>query len=254
MPILENLFSAISRKLLPTSCIVCESYQELALCTKCNLQLIANNLLNYECCKQCGIHLRAYEITQRLCQSCLNSPPFFDESYCLDRYDGSLQKALIQLKYQKRLAMAQGLALAWNQSTLGLIDFSGIRYLLPVPLSTEKLCWRGFNQSWELAKRINCSSSIEKNPHVLMRHHELEAQAGKNWRHRQSHVRDSFFINPQYVTSLQNEVVIVFDDVMTSGATLNEIARILKDNGASRVINWVLLRTTQAVTSKAPYV
>lgn len=254
MPIFENIFSAIARKLLPTSCIVCETYQELALCTECNLQITANCLLNYECCKQCGINLKANEVTQKRCETCFSSPPHFDESYCLDRYDGPLQKALIQFKYQKRLAMAQGLGLAWNQSALATIDCSGIRYLLPVPLSVEKLCWRGFNQSWELAKLISCPSSIEKNPHVLMRHHELESQTGKNWGQRRSNVHNRFFINPQYVASLENQVVIVFDDVMTSGATLNEIARILKDNGASRVINWALLRTTQAVTSRAQYV
>jgi ComF family protein len=254
MPIFENIFSAIARKLLPTSCIICETHQERALCTECHLQITANCLLNYECCKQCGISLKANEIPQQRCQTCLSSPPYFDKSYCLDRYDGPLQQALIQFKYQKRLAVAHGLALAWNQSALGSMNFAGVRYLLPVPLSTEKLCWRGFNQSWELAKLISCPSSIEKNPHVLMRHHELESQTGKNWGQRQSHVRDRFFINPQYAASLKNEVVIVFDDVMTSGATLNEIARILKDNGASRVINWALLRTTQAPTSRAQYV
>jgi predicted amidophosphoribosyltransferase len=51
-----------------------------------------------------------------------------------------------------------------------------------------------------------------------------------------------FYINPQHRGHLESATVIVFDDVMTSGATLNEIARVLKDNGASRVINWVLLR------------
>ena len=251
MTIFENLFSAISRKLLPTSCIICESFQDLTLCAKCSRQLATSCLLNYECCRQCGIHLHRHELEQKRCQHCLNTPPYFDESYCLDRYDGSLQKALVQFKYQKRLAMAHGLALAWNQSTLRLMDHSGIRYLLPVPLSGEKLCWRGFNQSWELAKRIQCQSSIEKNPHILLRHHDLKQQVGKNWKYRQSNIQNMFHINPRYIKSLKNETVIIFDDVMTSGATLNEIARILKDNGVSKVINWVLLRTMQPARSKA---
>jgi predicted amidophosphoribosyltransferase len=50
-----------------------------------------------------------------------------------------------------------------------------------------------------------------------------------------------------HIAAVQNKTVIVFDDVMTSGATLNEIARILKDNGVSRVINWVLLRATRPI-------
>ena len=66
-----------------------------------------------------------------------------------------------------------------------------------------------------------------------------------------------FYVPTQYQSTLENQTIIVFDDVMTSGATLNEIARILKDNGASRVINWVLLRTavlsnTQLMTREAP--
>ena len=56
-------------------------------------------------------------------------------------------------------------------------------------------------------------------------------------------IGDMFYINPQFQGQLESASVIVFDDVMTSGATLNEIARVLKDNGVSRVTNWVLLRT-----------
>jgi predicted amidophosphoribosyltransferase len=116
-------------------------------------------------------------------------------------------------------------------------------FLLPVPLSPEKLCSRGFNQSWELARRIDCEKRIHKNPHILRRHHYVQNQAKESRANRQLAIQDMFFIHPQYQRQLDSASVIVFDDVMTSGATLNEIARVLKDNGASRVINWVLLRT-----------
>lgn len=116
-------------------------------------------------------------------------------------------------------------------------------YLLPVPLSQEKLCARGFNQSWELAKRIRCDKRIHKNPHILKRHHSPQHQAHGNRAGRQIAIQDMFYINPQHQGRLESASVIVFDDVMTSGATLNEISRVLKDNGVSRVINWVLLRT-----------
>ncbi len=116
-------------------------------------------------------------------------------------------------------------------------------YLLPVPLSQEKLCARGFNQSWELARRLCCEGHIHKNPYILMRHHHTQHQANENRANRHAAIRDMFYINPKYASLLESATVIVFDDVMTSGATLNEIARVLKDNGVSRVINWVLLRT-----------
>lgn len=116
-------------------------------------------------------------------------------------------------------------------------------FLLPVPLSPEKLCNRGFNQSWELARRIDCEKGIHKNPHILRRHHFVQNQAKESRENRQLAIQGMFYIHPQYQRRLESASVIVFDDVMTSGATLNEIARVLKDNGASRVINWVLLRT-----------
>jgi predicted amidophosphoribosyltransferase len=116
-------------------------------------------------------------------------------------------------------------------------------FLLPVPLSPEKLCSRGFNQSWELARRIDCEKRIHKNPCILRRHHYVQNQAKESRANRQLAIQGMFYIHPQYQRRLESASVIVFDDVMTSGATLNEIARVLKDNGASRVINWVLLRT-----------
>ena len=118
-------------------------------------------------------------------------------------------------------------------------------YLLPVPLSQEKLCTRGFNQSWELARRIDCGANIQKSPYILMRHHHALPQASENRINRHKAIHEMFYINPKFQTSLRGKTVIIFDDVMTSGATLNEIARILKDNGVYQVINWVLLRTLQ---------
>lgn len=239
---IENIFQAICSQILPRTCIACEVFQDHILCAHCATLLNEEQLSNYECCQQCGITLIAKEIGGQRCLECENQPPYFDETYCLDRYEGRLQSALHQLKYQGRLAFAHGLASAWNQlMTESLINLQA-SYLLPVPLSQEKLCARGFNQAWELARRIRCIRSIHKNPYILLRHHHTQHQANENRVNRYKAIQDMFYINPQQRGHLEYATVIVFDDVMTSGATLNEIARVLKDNGASRVINWVLLR------------
>jgi ComF family protein len=205
--------------------------------------LESEQLFNYECCQQCGHILQANELVEKHCGSCASEPPDFDETYCLDRYDGRLQPALHQLKYQHRLAHAHGLASIWNQLMAANLNNLQADFLLPVPLSPEKLCSRGFNQSWELARRIDCEKSIHKNPHILRRHHYVQNQAKESRANRQLAIQGMFYVDPQYQWQLESATVIVFDDVMTSGATLNEIARVLKDNGVSRVINWVLLRT-----------
>jgi ComF family protein len=245
MRFLEKHFQTFSSQILPTACVVCGIYQKLLICKKCLGALKIDGLMNYECCMQCGICLKASELHKQRCKPCVNNPPYFDQTICLDRYDGALQEALHQLKYQKRLAFAHGLADAWNQTIAEQCFDQGAHYLLPVPLSEEKLAARGFNQSWEIAQRICCASHIEKSPYILKRHHYSEHQVGGSFAIRQHSVHGMFYIDSAYLEQLIDKVVIVFDDVMTTGATLNEIARILKDNGVSHVINWVLLRTSR---------
>lgn len=245
MRFLEKLFQVISKHGIPSACIICERYQCDTVCTICLESMSKNALLNYECCYQCGIALHANELQEKRCNACVSNPPYFDISYCLDRYEGSLQNAIHQLKYQKRLAYAHGLANIWNKMMFEYLYQANAHLLLPVPLSPQKLSARGFNQSWEIARRITCDTSILKTPFVLKRHHHQSSQAGEKLTARQLAIRNMFYLEPRYRESLNGQNIIIFDDVMTTGATLNEIARLLKDNGASQVINWVLLRTTR---------
>ena len=249
MRFLEKNFQSISKYLLPSACVVCEQYQEEAICSKCLKALDTDGLLNYVCCYQCGIALKTSELEDQRCEQCKLAAPYFDATYCLDRYEGVLQNAIHQLKYHKRLSFAHGLANVWNQVFSEQYKTNNANYLLPVPLSEQKLCARGFNQSWEIARRINCCQNIRKLPYALKRHHHATQQAGGGLAARRLAIQDMFYLDSNFIPLLRDKNLIVFDDVMTSGATLNEIARILKDNGAAHVINWVVLRT-----ARAPYV
>jgi len=258
MPPLAQTFQAVFAKIiaraLPTSCVICAAFQDHSLCNACARHIASTGLINYECCSQCGIALEESEVTNQHCHQCELNPPNYDETYCLDRYDGLLQPALHELKYQKRLAFAHGLANAWNLLFANSLANTNAAYLLPVPLSEQKLCLRGFNQSWELARRIQCGLHIQKLPNALRRHHHEQQQASGNRAMRNSAIQGMFYIEEKYRYLLENQNIIVFDDVMTSGSTLNEIATVLKDNGASRVINWVLLRTSRPTQPRAQHV
>jgi len=232
---------------LPTACITCQKFQKFSICNNCLNSLKDNALLNYECCYQCGIALQIPELIEQRCVPCQGTEPYFDETYCLDRYEGILQMPLHELKYQKRIAFANALSNTWNLLMSKELENTPANYLLPVPLSTQKLAERGFNQSWELAKRIQCGRHVQKSPYILQRHHYSGHQAGSSLDSRRSAIQDMFYIEPKYIEDLRDQTIIVFDDVMTSGATLNEIARVLKDNGVSRVINWVVLRAARPI-------
>lgn len=258
MSIFENIRQSVYSHILPTACIVCDAFQGQQLCEQCSYLLATEQLSNYECCQQCSIPLLSDEVMRQRCKECETIPPHFDETYCLNEYGGRLQKSLHHLKYQRQLFNSSGLAWAWNKLAPSSWKNTRAKYLLPVPLSQAKLCMRGFNQSWEIARKLDVGKSIQKNPHILMRHHHTHHQANETRVNRQLIIQDMFYINPLYQKALEGETIIVFDDVMTTGATLNEIARILKDNGVSQVINWVLLRTLQpkleSALQKADYV
>jgi ComF family protein len=243
----ENILQAICERLLPTACIVCQQFQDYSICNNCLGALRDDGLFNYQCCYQCGITLQPEEISQQHCAPCQISEPYFDETYCLDRYTGILQEPLHEFKYQKRIAFGHALSSTWNALFSMQLENIDASYLLPVPLSIQKLSQRGFNQSWEIAKRIDCRKYIQKSPYILQRHHYPEHQAGSSIENRHQSIRGMFYIQEKYIEKIQHKTVIVFDDVMTSGATLNEIARVLKDNGVSRVINWVLLRAARPI-------
>jgi ComF family protein len=241
----SNTFSSLLATALPSACITCGMFQEKFLCPDCAKLLAYQGLFNYKCCLQCGIALTQPETLHQQCGSCNANPPYFDETYCLDRYEGLLQDALHQLKYLKRLAFAQGLANTWNRFLANILQNIEADYLLVVPLSQEKLLTRGFNQSWELARKIRLYRPIHRLPRALGRQHHAEHQASRKRSLRTTATQGIFYIEENYRAMLSGKKIIVFDDVMTTGATLNEIARILKENGASRIINWVLLRTSK---------
>ena len=245
MRFLEKIFQCITEQVLPTACIVCEYHQKATICNNCLQSLYDQGLFNYECCHQCGLSLHASDIKGQHCGQCKKHSPYFDASYCLDRYEGVLQNAVHQLKYQKRLAYALGLATAWNAVFAQQLMDANAAYLLPVPLSPKKLALRGFNQSWEIARRIRCGPHIQKMPYTLKRQHFSGRQAGSKHADRMQAIQGMFYIEEGHLELLKDHSVIVFDDVMTSGATLNEIAHVLKDNGVKRVTNWVLLRTSK---------
>jgi ComF family protein len=111
--------------------------------------------------------------------------------------------------------------------------------ILPVPLSNERLRGRGYNQAVELARPLARAARARVDVSVLTRTRDTAAQAELPWAERVKNVRGAFHC----AHALPDASVAVVDDVMTTGATLNEIAATLKRAGAARVVNWVVART-----------
>jgi ComF family protein len=141
-----------------------------------------------------------------------------------------------QLKYRGNLACVRPLA-------AGLCDrLDSESYpdlIIPMPLARRRLAVRGFNQAMELARSVAAEFGLDVATDVCRRVREGAPQADLPWKQRAANIRSAFACD----YDLQGKTVAVVDDVLTTGATLNELALTLKRHGAREVIGWVAART-----------
>ena len=226
--------------LLPTSCIGCKEFQTATICQKC-----CKRLKDYQICRctQCAIPKVPNE-KNHLCFDCLRKKPSYDATLCLDSYGGFLTEAIHSYKYQHQIAIAHGFLDAWlNIHPRELQSNQAVDWILPIPMSQQKLHQRGFNQSWELCKIFSKKLRIKTNWKVLRRIHVEGDQVSATKQDRARRLNNVFSINPKNVGLIKNKRIVLIDDVMTTGATLSVVAQLLKDFGAQSVHNWVILRT-----------
>jgi ComF family protein len=176
----------------------------------------------------------------RVCGECLKRPPKFDRTLAVFSY-GFPTDALIQaMKYEHKLEIAGALG-AELSSAVG--DAPLPDALIPVPLSPARLLKRGFNQSLEIAKVIKKQHRLRMPAEAAQRIKETPPQVLLPWKERAKNIRGAFACESDF--SFQH--VALVDDVMTTGATLNELARVVKKAGAREVSCWVVARTLRQV-------
>jgi ComF family protein len=150
------------------------------------------------------------------------------------RYEFPCDRLLQALKYRARLALAGYFARSLASRSLPRVDL-----VVPMPLHSRRLAERGFNQALEIARGVARRLGARIESRVVLRVRNTAPQTGLPYEDRAKNVRGAFRCN----LDLFGASVAVVDDVMTTGATLNEVARVLKRAGASRVENLVIART-----------
>jgi ComF family protein len=224
--ILSTLFNTCVRNVQAWAgedCLLCgaETAPEL-LCPAC----IAELPVLPDSCPRCALPSPAGAV----CGSCLNHPPHFDATLALWRYEFPCDGLVQALKYRARLALAGFFARSLASRTMPEVDL-----IVPMPLHPRRLAERGFNQALEIARHLG--RPIE--PRGVLRVKHTPPQTELPYEERAKNVRGAFLCK----LDLSGARVAVLDDVMTTGATLNELARALKRAGATRVENFVIART-----------
>lgn len=224
-----TLTSSVKRvrdRALPQSCFFCGDTGDETVCAPCAADLphLARHV-----CPRCQLDAANGEV----CGRCLKKPPVWGQLVALWRYEFPLDTALVSAKYHHSFAIYR-----WAATQRTAWPFARDATLIPVPLAELRLQSRGYNQAQLIAEEMAKRFDLGVDTDAVIRIRETDIQQRLNWTERRQNVRGAFCAT----RSFAGESIVLIDDVLTTGATLNSLARALLDAGAMRVDAFVLAR------------
>lgn len=220
--------------LLKQTCFLCTNHNggTLGLCDACLNALPWHNAPQ---CPQCGLISDG-----SVCGSCLSSSPSFDASHALFTYDYPVDSLLQHYKYRGTLHLANTFASLLLQKQLSESRSKPtIDLIMPMPMHATRLKQRGFNQALEISRLLGRHMNIRLDHQSCQRIKCSPPQASLPLKERIKNIRGAFHCQQ----NLQGLNIAMIDDVMTTGASMNELAKTLKQAGAAHVECWVIART-----------
>jgi ComF family protein len=234
-----TLARLLGRSLLPSSCALCGARCDAPVCAPCHAQFLAPQPAR---CLRCANPVGALDVRWP-CGACQAHPPAFDTTIVAAEYGAPLDQLVLQLKFGGTLALAPWFGLALRDAVMARPCIELPNILCPVPLGPQRLAERGFNQALEIARPLSKALGIALKPALAIRARETQAQSGVAPAERKKNIRNAFIVAPDALDLVRGQHIGVVDDVMTSGATLHEVAAMFKRFGAARVSNFVFART-----------
>jgi ComF family protein len=176
-----------------------------------------------------------------ICGECMANPPQFDKARACFAYDENSKNMIAALKYNDKLHLVSYLGMMLKRAS---DEFKGqYDMIIPVPLHYQRLVKRRFNQAALLARQIAKGGKAPVELSVLERARNTSPQFGLNRAERARNVEKAFSINDGNSSRLAGKNILLIDDVLTTGATANACAKVLKKSGAEKVFIATLART-----------
>lgn len=234
-PYLQTLQGHLEHWLFPAACVLCGKPGEdgRELCADCLNDLPYNSVA----CPRCALSLPVQAAAGNLCGRCQQNPPAYDRAFSLFQYTHPASKLILRLKFNAKLNMARLLGelmaahLQQQAQTLPQL-------IIPVPLHRSRLRGRGFNQALELARPVARKLGIPIDYQSCVRTRKTAVQSKLPAKDKHANVKNAFSV----IRPIHARHVAIVDDVMTTGHTLEEVAKVLRKAGVERIDVWVVAR------------
>jgi ComF family protein len=228
-----------SATLLPSQCEVCRLWSRERLCPDCAHRFAAPVAR----CERCALRLPG---GAAVCGDCLREPPPQRHAVCVADYAFPWDGLIADFKFNGQVELASAFApLLARAGAAEPAQPSPPDLFLPVPLAPGRLRERGYNQAWELARRVARLRGVVARVDLLSRPVETAHQADLPRKQRLANLRAAFIVEPRARAVVLGRHVALVDDVWTTGATVRECAAVLLRAGAASVDAWVLARTPE---------
>jgi ComF family protein len=218
---------------LPSQCRICHAWPSQTICEAC-----VNRFAQPQPrCQTCALPV---PVGVRQCGACIKTPPPLDACLAAVTYAFPWSELIVGYKFHDQPGLASAFALLlrsapWVEPALDAADF-----VLPMPLSKERLQMRGFNQALLLAQQL---ASDKTDQRLLLRIKDTPPQSSLKRADRLSSLNDVFAVEPLLIGQIKGARLVLIDDVMTSGASLYAAARVLRAAGAAHITGVVIART-----------
>ena len=224
---------------LPSRCAICRSWPQAPLCESC----ISRFAPPRHRCRTCALPLPG--AAQR-CGACLTESPPLDQCLTATAYSWPWNQLIADFKFHQSAGWAGPLATLMASSTGAEDALDAADWVLPIPLSAQRLSERGYNQALLLARQL---SPQKTDAGLLLRTRHTLAQRTLPRAERLSNLAGAFAVDPLRTHQIRGKRIVLIDDVMTSGASLHTAAQALRQAGAAHICALVLARTEAELES-----
>lgn len=225
---ITKIWNLVVDCLCPRRCPVCDEIVPIGkyCCLECEDEFI--KVLDHYCMR-CG---KAISSKEEYCRDCMSLSHKYIQGRVLYRYEGKIKNSIYRFKYANRVEYADFYARETGKYLREFIQMTKAQGLVPVPLHKKKQNKRGYNQAYAYAKALSKEVGIPVYPDYVVRVKNTAPQKMYDALGRQNNLKKAFKIGRNDV---KLKVIIIIDDIYTTGSTIDAVTKVLLESGVDRV-------------------